>query len=156
MGWLLNRWTACFLSGSTTPKPTFPTSALYQRHKRDRLMFRCASVCVCMCVCACTRAYGPVCAQRCACVCACVRVCVCMCVFLHTCHWKIVLLLSFSSEKERCHVFIRLSGPLWGFLPSLLHSCPFPPGFVFLRTYFSRVCVASGSRALVKQWISVT
>lgn len=101
-------------------------------------------MCICVCLCACVYvcAYGPMCGQRCACV------SVCMCVFLHTCHLKIVLLLSFSSKQERCHVFIRPRRPPWGFPPSLLPSRPFLPCSAFQWFYFARVCVASGSRAL--------
>lgn len=72
-------------------------------------------------------------------LCVCIYVCVCVyvlmvpcvvsgvhvwaCVFLHTCRLKIILLLSFSSKQERCHVFYSTLETPMGF-PSPASSLP--------------------------------
>lgn len=66
-GWHLTRWTMCFLFDSTAPKPTFLSSALYQKQKNNRLTsFLLLFARACTCVCVFTR--------PCMCACACVRV----------------------------------------------------------------------------------
>uniref|UniRef100_A0A8D2B3F4 Secreted protein n=1 Tax=Sciurus vulgaris TaxID=55149 RepID=A0A8D2B3F4_SCIVU len=58
----------------------------------------------------------------------------CVCVFLCTCHFQMALSSSFSLNKERCHVLIRLWRPLVGLPPHPFPLPPFPPCFMFQLT----------------------
>uniref|UniRef100_A0A8D2G599 Secreted protein n=1 Tax=Theropithecus gelada TaxID=9565 RepID=A0A8D2G599_THEGE len=58
----------------------------------------------------------------------------CVCVFLCSCHFKIALSSSFSSNKERCHVFTRLRSPLAG-LPSPPSFTPACSALLHVRAY---------------------
>uniref|UniRef100_A0A8C4MMR2 Uncharacterized protein n=1 Tax=Equus asinus asinus TaxID=83772 RepID=A0A8C4MMR2_EQUAS len=62
-------------------------------------------------------------------VCACARARA----FLCTCHFKIALSSSFSSKKERCHVFTGLRRPLVGF-PAPLFSTPALSSLLHVRS----------------------
>lgn len=58
VGWHLNRWTVCFLFDSTTPQPTFQSSALYRKAETKPMYnFVRKCVCVCACVCMCVSAF---------------------------------------------------------------------------------------------------
>uniref|UniRef100_A0A8C8Z0D1 Uncharacterized protein n=1 Tax=Prolemur simus TaxID=1328070 RepID=A0A8C8Z0D1_PROSS len=63
------------------------------------------------------------------------NMCVRACVFLCTCHFKIALSSSFSSKKERCHVFTRLWSPRVGFPPSPFFSTPALSALLRVRAY---------------------
>lgn len=118
-GWPLPRWTLCFLSDRTTPEPTFLTSALYQRHQHSRPARRrvCARtpVLVLPCVVRGVRARARP--------------------FLCTCYFQIALSPSFSSEKERCHVFTGLWSPLVGFPAPSTSPAPALSMLLRVRSY---------------------
>lgn len=123
-GWHLNRWTMCFLFDSTTPKPTFLSSALYQKQKQNwlALLFfvcvcvylrMCAHVCshVCICVCACL------------CVCACARARVCVRTHLSTSHF-------YEALFKGCHIFTWTVENRHSKLFIIFFQCCFRVGFL--------------------------
>ena len=98
-GWHLTRWTVCFLFDSTTPKPTFLSSALYQKQKQNWLtlfLFSFAYACTCVCVHVCSHVCICVCVRLCVCMCA--RVCVCVRTHLSTSRF-------YEALFKGCHIF---------------------------------------------------
>lgn len=100
-GWLWTRWTLRFPYDSTTPDPTFPTSALYRRHpSAQRAPLRRA------------RASGQPCAVLC------------------TCHSQRTLSSSSSSPIRKVPCFYWTMGTSGGVSPLLLPTPALSTGFV--------------------------